>query len=107
MQEPANEGERILDVALDGAGSGGIVASLQAGEVGAHIVGSPGVVAGYVGDVIPVAVLGDHGDHGIVGGASAQGARAGIPDGIATIVLDLLLVARLLGIIGIVTDEVV
>src|SRR5262249_57938269 len=55
-----------------------VVAVLERLEVAPHATGAPGRIAGEAGDVVPVRVVRIDHDHGVVGGAAAQGARARI-----------------------------
>ena len=60
-----------------------VAALLQPLEVVAHGLGVPGLVAGQLGDAVPVAVVGVDEDHGVVRGAPAQRAGARVEDAVA------------------------
>ena len=70
-----------------------VLASLQALPVAPHVVGVPRLVVGAAGDVVPVDVVRDDGDHGVVRGAAAERAGARIEH--AAVLLAVLLVALL------------
>ena len=83
-----------------------VLGALDAIEVLAHPPGAPAVIARDLGDVVPVALVRIHRDHGVVRGAAAErrGARiedarrAGIP-GIAPVVLRIALRPVVVGIV--------
>ena len=58
-------------------GAGEVAAALQALEVPAHPVASPGRVARHLGDGVPIVVVRVHGDHRVVGRAAAQRSARG------------------------------
>src|SRR5215831_5016948 len=83
-----------------------VVTVLELLEVAAHGPGAPGGVPGKALDVLPVGVVGIDQDHGVVGGAAAQRARARIEDAIdagavpIVAVLRILLLARLAAVVA-------
>src|SRR5215467_4507984 len=83
-----------------------VVTVLELLEVAAHAPGAPGGVPGEALDVLPVGVVGIDHDHGVVGGAAAQRARARIEDAVdagavpVVAILRILLLARLAAVVA-------
>jgi hypothetical protein len=99
---PADERSHEPDAGI-GPRPAPIAVPLQPLEIGAHAVAAPRRIAGDPGDLVPVLVVRIHGDHRVVGRATAQRSRPGIED---TAPLGVVLrVERLAGIVAEVTDE--
>ena len=87
---------------------GTVPAVLEPLEVSPHLVSRPALVACEFSDVIPVGVVRIHEDHGVVRGASAEGAGARVVDAVharPARVFDELRVAPLPLLVAVVTDE--
>ncbi len=99
--------QRIAEHTLDGAWRRNVLAVLETFEIAAHFGRPPGFVAGDLRNVIPVTVLRDDSDHGVMRRATSQGSGARIKDTVFAVEFYGLGVFGLLRVVTVMADEVI